>query len=254
MIFITGDTHADFSRFKTKYFKEQKEMTKNDVVIICGDFGGVWNYAGETRAETSTLDWMEDKNYTTLFIDGNHENFDRLKDYPMAEWNGGIVHEIRPHVLHLCRGQVFTIEGLKFFTFGGARSHDIDGGVLELDDPDLITKKHELDDMYIFYRINHLSWWKEEMPTKREMISGLEKLREHNNKVDFILTHDCPASTLALMGSGFFRPFEPDELNYYLEEIRQTVDFKRWYFGHYHNNRAITDKEIMVYEDIVRIY
>ena len=44
MIYITGDTHADFIRFSTDKFPIQKGMTKNDYVIICGDFGGVWSY------------------------------------------------------------------------------------------------------------------------------------------------------------------------------------------------------------------
>ena len=40
MIFITGDTHGDWiNRLRTKVFPEQKEMTKDDYVIICGDFG-----------------------------------------------------------------------------------------------------------------------------------------------------------------------------------------------------------------------
>ena len=43
MIYVTGDCHADFTRFNTKIFPEQYEMTKDDYVIICGDFGGVWN-------------------------------------------------------------------------------------------------------------------------------------------------------------------------------------------------------------------
>lgn len=42
MIFVTGDTHAQFHRFNMSNFPEQKEMTKDDVVIICGDFGGIW--------------------------------------------------------------------------------------------------------------------------------------------------------------------------------------------------------------------
>lgn len=41
MIHITGDTHADFSRFLIEKFLIQTEMTKDDYVIICGDFGGV---------------------------------------------------------------------------------------------------------------------------------------------------------------------------------------------------------------------
>ena len=39
MIYITGDCHADFTRFNTENFPEQAEMTKDDYVIICGDFG-----------------------------------------------------------------------------------------------------------------------------------------------------------------------------------------------------------------------
>ena len=39
MIYITGDTHipVDIQKLSTKRFPEQKEMTKNDYVIICGD-------------------------------------------------------------------------------------------------------------------------------------------------------------------------------------------------------------------------
>ena len=44
MIYVTGDTHADFKRFSTNNFPEQREMTKYDYVIVCGDFGGIWDY------------------------------------------------------------------------------------------------------------------------------------------------------------------------------------------------------------------
>lgn len=78
-------------------------------MIICGDHGGVW--AGE-QADRHHLDWLENKPFTTLFVDGNHENFDLLNAYPDQEWHGGRVHVVRPHVLHLMRGQVFDIGGL----------------------------------------------------------------------------------------------------------------------------------------------
>ena len=42
MIYITGDCHRNYERFNTRCFPEQKEMTKDDYVIVCGDFGGVW--------------------------------------------------------------------------------------------------------------------------------------------------------------------------------------------------------------------
>ena len=43
MIYITGDTHGGFQRFTTGSFPQQKQMGRSDYVIICGDFGGVWD-------------------------------------------------------------------------------------------------------------------------------------------------------------------------------------------------------------------
>ena len=250
MIYITGDCHRNFSRFNTRSFPEQKEMTKDDYVIICGDFGGVWDKNGESKEETMLLDWLDCKSFTTLVVDGNHENFDRLYQYPVEEWNGGKIHRIRPSVIHLMRGQIFTIDSKKIFTFGGASSHDIDGGILEPDDPDFKRKKRILDKGWRPYRINHLSWWKEELPSEEEMSEGYKNLLEHNNTVDFIVSHCCASSTLVLIGHGMY---EPDVLNSYLEEIRQRVSFKKWFFGHYHDNRNVNSQEILLYEQIIRI-
>ena len=43
VIFMTGDTHGDFGRFSARAFPEQKHLSKDDYVIICGDFGGIWD-------------------------------------------------------------------------------------------------------------------------------------------------------------------------------------------------------------------
>ena len=75
MVYITGDTHAVFNRFSTKNFPEQKEMTKDDFVIVCGDFGGIWY---DNEYERHWLKWLSEKPFTILYVDGNHENFDRL--------------------------------------------------------------------------------------------------------------------------------------------------------------------------------
>ena len=42
MIYVTGDIHGEYWRCDDSYFPEQNEMTKNDYLIICGDFGGIW--------------------------------------------------------------------------------------------------------------------------------------------------------------------------------------------------------------------
>lgn len=73
MIFATGDTHGNFLRFEPENFPEQREMTKDDYVIICGNFGGVWD---NSRKERRQLDWLESLPFTLLFVSGNHENFD----------------------------------------------------------------------------------------------------------------------------------------------------------------------------------
>ena len=250
MIFITGDCHQNFERFNASIFPEQNEMTKEDYVIICGDFGGVWSKDKKSNEETMLMDWLDCKSYTTLFVDGNHENFDRLYAYPVEEWCGGKIHRIRDSVIHLMRGQVFDIDGLSFFTFGGATSHDIDGGVLEPDDPDFKKKRKELNKGILPYRVNHVSWWAQELPSEEEMEEGWRNLEAHNNTVDFIVTHCCSSSTQALLSGGLYKP---DMLTKYLEEIKQRAKYRKWFFGHYHDNRNMNAEEILLYEQIIRI-
>ena len=250
MIYITGDCHRNFERFNRSIFPEQQEMTKEDYVIVCGDFGGVWNKGKENKEETMLLDWLDCKSFTTLFVDGNHENFDRLYDYPVGNWYGGKVHKIRPSVIHLMRGQVFDIDDRSIFTFGGASSHDIDGGILEPDDPDYKKKKKELDQGWLPYRINHVSWWEQELPSEEEMEEGRKNLALHHNTVDFIVTHCCSSSTQAMLGGSLYKP---DMETAYLEEIKQNTKFKKWFFGHYHDNRNVSAEEILLYEQIIRI-
>ena len=252
MIHITGDTHANFkNRFGAANFPEQKEMTKDDYLIICGDFGGIWDVGWESKSEKWWLDWFEERNYTLLFVDGNHENFDRLNGYPVKEWHGGKVHEIRPHVLHLMRGQVFEIDGKKIFTFGGAKSHDISGGILEVDDPDFKKKKKQLDKEWIPYRINHLSWWEQELASEEEMNEGRNNLRKHDYTVDYIITHCCSSGTQELLGGNGI--YQADKETDYLEFIKNYANYKKWFFGHYHDNKNVNNKEILIYEQIIRI-
>ena len=91
-IFITGDTHGsyDIQKLARKNFPEGKTLTKDDYVIICGDFGCVWGgeLAGSDRWWQN---WLDEQPWTTLWVDGNHENHDLLKTYPIENWNGGLV-------------------------------------------------------------------------------------------------------------------------------------------------------------------
>ena len=90
MIFVTGDCHSEFQKFSTDSFPEQKEMNKDDIVIICGDFGAVWDCDGISPSEAYWLSWLDEKPFTTVFVDGNHENFDRLNsEFEIVDFHGG---------------------------------------------------------------------------------------------------------------------------------------------------------------------
>ena len=92
--------------------------------------------------------------------------------------------------------------------------------------------------------------YQEETISEEEMEEGRRNLLEYDNTVDFIVSHCCASSTLALFSGGLFKP---DQLSAYFEEIRQSVHFKKWFFGHYHDNRNVTAEEIMIYEQIIQI-
>ena len=150
-IFITGDTHCDYDwkKLNTSCFPEQKELTKDDYVIIAGDFGGVW---AQDKTDEYIIKTYEKRNFTTLFVDGNHENHDALAQYPVEEWHGGKIHRISDTVIHLMRGQVFEIGGKTFFTMGGAESSDK------------------------IYRKEGVSWWAREMPSDVEYEEAIKHM------------------------------------------------------------------------------
>lgn len=246
-IYVTGDIHGNPSRLSTDIFPEQKEMTKEDYVILLGDVGLVWDYKGESKNEKYWLDWLETKSFTTLFIDGNHENFSRLNSYEVSEFCGGNASFIRPSVIHLKRGQVLNLQGKKIFTFGGAKSHDISDGILEPGD----KRIKEWDKNYNkMFRVNGVSWWREEMPSQEEMDEGICNLQKENNKVDYILTHCPPTSVLKQMNNNY----GSDYLTDYLQAIKENIKYKKWLFGHMHVNKNYQwDKAACLYEQIVRI-
>ena len=160
MLYVTGDTHGDFTSLEE--FSVQIPLTRSDFILICGDFGGVWS--GD-KTERRRLDRLEALPCTTLFVDGNHENFDRLDRFPTEVWNGGQVHAVRPHVLHLMRGEAFQIQGHTLFTMGGAASHDISDGILSPFDADYQENRAAMKSSGLKFRTRHRDWWSQELPS-----------------------------------------------------------------------------------------
>lgn len=229
MIYVTGDTHGGID-MKKLYEKEVvNQLTENDYLIICGDFGFIWNKSHESSKEKTWLEWFHEKKWTTLFVDGNHENFTRLYTYPEKEWHGGKVHVIRDNVLHLMRGQLFNIDGNRIFALGGASSHDRGPMAGEK---------------------NASGWWKEELPSRDELQEAGRTLNAANHEVDYVITHCLPTSLQSLVTKG---KFKPDILTEYLEGIRTGVQYKHWYCGHYHVERDLDNNISIIFNRVIKL-
>lgn len=247
MEFITGGCHGNFRRFGRKYFPGQETMNRYDYIIIAGDFGGVWS---DTPEENYWLDWLEQRPFTTLFVDGNHENFDLLNTFPVLSWHGGNVHLIRPHVLHLMRGQLYELCGKTFFTMGGAQSHDIEDGILDPTEPGFQARQNGLEHTGKHrFRVLGRSWWPEELPSDEEYLTALKTLERANWRVDYIVTHCAPTSTAFAMNCRTTL----NVLSDFLEMVEHRLEYSAWFFGHFHDNRMVDQKHILLWEQIIQI-
>ena len=224
MIYITGDTHIpiDIHKLNTKNFPEQKNLTKQDYIIICGDFGGVWN---QSKAIREHMHKLNNRGFTTLFVDGNHENFDVLNAMPVKEWHGGKVHFVEENIIHLMRGQIFEIDKYSFFTMGGGNS--IDKG----------------------WRMPGRSWWSEEMPSDLEFEEAIDNLERVNFQVDYIFTHTAPLSIIR----HFYEPDDELPLCRFLERVKERTTYKKWFFGHVHKDIDVDEKHIALFNRVVQL-
>ena len=103
-------------------------------------------------------------------------------------------------------------------------------------------------DNYIFTDVNQL----EGLVTEYLDITDLDAVCQCvvDNKVDVIITHCCPSSIQKLLDDD---KYSTNTLTDYLEQIHQAVEYKKWYFGHYHRNRNMSDKDILLYRQFLRI-
>lgn len=230
MIFITGDTHRllDVKKLNKENFPIQDKLSKDDYLIIAGDFGAVWDGA---KRDKEARDYHSSKKYTTLFVAGNHENHMLLNQYPVEIWNGGKIHRIRDDIIHLMNGQVFEIENRKIFVMGGATSIDK------------------------AYRVEGVSWWPEEEPPYEVLEEGMENLKRYNNEVDYIVTHTCPE----VIRDEYLEKFEgfidyESPVEKYLDILLDNVKYKKWYLGHLHVDLEIPECNMRIlFDDIDRL-
>lgn len=229
MVFVTGDIHgvSGVSRLhdqKLRAIAGFEQRNEQHYIIVCGDFGLIWYNEGtpERVQEDNALAWLAKQNHITLFVDGNHENFERLNTYPIVDFMGGKAHKINEKVYHLMRGYVFDIQGNRIFVMGGAVSID----------------KH--------LRTEHVSWWSEEVPSAVEYDTAVGNLAAVNNEVDYVLTHCTNTENTQKLSKYFTADIATEALQRLLADVK----YKHWYSGHYHLDKDC-DNYTCLYHEVI---
>ena len=229
MILLTGDTHGATDIHKlTASRLDHAGLTRDDYLIILGDFGLVWEEPPAPK-DKWWLDWLEQRApWTTLVVLGNHENYPLIRrSWAPEPWRGGRVRRLREHVLQLVDNEIFEIDGKMFFVRGGAHS----------------TDRH--------YRVPGQTWWREEVPNEKERAAALEKLRSVGWRVDYVLAHDAPADALLALYALQNSFSSGDEYTRWLQKLANNLEFTRWFFGHHHQDKIHLGKYTALYRWVV---
>ena len=214
MIYVTGDTHGDIEIFNERRLGHLK---KGDTLIITGDFGFIWD---NSKEEIKNLKKLSKKKYDILFVEGSHENFERLREFEEVAFHGGTARKIADNIYCLNRGEMYRIENKIFFTLGGGLPPEADG-----------TESAP------------------SLPSDEELEYAVVNIEEQRRMLDVIITHEAPASVKRMIdrGAGI------DDLNIFLDTVMHNAHYRRWYFGSLHEDRAVSEKLICVFEDVHKI-
>lgn len=232
-IYLFGDTHGELEI--DKVFSQVSSFANDDFIIVCGDFGVLWDYKVQNRffskKEKKIIKKIEQLPCELLFVDGNHENFDRINTLPRVQRFGGEVGEyIKDKCYHLRRGNIYEIAGKNVLTFGGALS---------------IDKAERLHyEAYTRKRV----WWAGEAITALQLERGLENIAKFGGNIDIVVTHTCPASFLRCLAEKIDIEYKlQDENAHHLERILEALIAKQknealeWFFGHWHEDFDFSD-------------
>ena len=257
MIYITGDTHGQYRQFKSRKIRGLRGKSRKhgeDTLIICGDFGFLWD---GSRKEQKILQKIGKLRHNTLFVDGVHENFKMLSEYPAETWKGGLTLHICGNLRYLCRGQVFEIEDSKIFTMGGGVREDIGVKPAESMEEEAEEIENYIPDLAA-----------PETPTAEDIAESLKNLAAAGGRVDYVITYEPPGSvgdfrtiTTGRKTVGRGKTVHSDAIRTvgtvseklgFLDEIEKQITYGRWFFGKHHVNRIVTDKVFAVFDGVIR--
>ncbi len=216
MIYITGDTHRDFSRI---YKLDESE---DDILIVLGD-AGINYYLNQE--DIRCKEYLQKFKLNIFCIRGNHEERpENISTYKEVEMFGGkvFIEEDYPNLIFAKDGETYNIDGKKILVIGGAYSVDKQ------------------------YRLLHgYKWFKDEQLTKEEMDTILEKVK--GKHFDIVLTHACPYKyePREVFMQGLDQSKVDKSMEHFLDEIEENISYDKWYCGHYHTEKQVDKLEFM---------
>lgn len=256
MLYFTGDLHNDIiGRFSFKRHPFLRALTNQDVMFCLGDCGcpwfnpelhfyDYWTKPGAEKQDHFQLKWLNQKPWTTIFIAGNHDNYDLIEKMPLVHKYGGTIrlmyyqNTLYDNIYYIDKPTILSINNKIIMVIPGAESHDADY-LLQPDNiftKDMIRfweKEERQTGKITLFRVNHFSWWQQEKINQCEINKFLKTAPK---KVDYVLTHDAPAAVLASWKpSGAPARLNPTESEKILENVRTNIDYKYWLHGHLHS-------------------
>ena len=88
------------------------------------------------------------------------------------------------------------------------------------------------------------------MPTDEELEYAVVNIQEQHRHVDLIITHEAPASVKRLIDRGA----EINDLNIFLDTVMHKTRCEKWFFGSLHEDRAVSENLICVFEEVHRLW
>ena len=228
---MTGDKHGevDFRDLSHAKFPQGKELTKDDYVIILGDFGVFWG-PGSERQRDYLLKFYNERHFKLLVVHGNHDNVPAMNSYPEVPMFGSTVKQLSDSVFYLLNSHVYLIDGHTYFVLGGGLSIDK------------------------LQRREGYSWWKEEIPEYMTIKSGFDLLATMDNKVDYVLTHAVFEDAYEYVFKDIHQYKENDPMHKSLQVLYETIEYKKWFCGHYHEDMFLQPYNVhMLYHQLVKI-
>lgn len=215
-IWITGDTHGDFS-WLNYFCSVNNTIADEDLMIVLGD-AGILYYGENSKKEQQVKEHIVSCPITLFCIRGNHE--DRPSDrIECLLQDGGIGDKVYidnryGNIWYAMDGGEYEIAGKTFLTIGGAYS---------VDKPIRLLRGWK--------------WVPNEMLSEDEMESIKSKVA--GKSYDHVLTHTCPYDwqPVDLFIRGLDQDSIPSNMEWFLSDVRNSIQYDHWWFGHYHDDR-----------------